>query len=74
MPSYQIQRQNANYGAKIQNKTCYVKNFNPVIYTYNTNFRGQGSPESYIKTINPSKLNGSYVKTFNNFYSDTNNY
>ena len=63
--------QNVNYGDKTQNKTSYIKKFNLTTYTYNTNFRGEGMNSSFIKTIHPSKLNGSFVKTFNNF--DNNN-
>jgi len=62
--------QNINYGGKIQNSTSNTKFFDqPYKYTLNKTFRGQGSPFSFIKTINPSKMNGSFVKTYNNIYN-----
>jgi hypothetical protein len=69
--------QNINYGEKTANATSYIKQFNN-LYThntydkYNTTFRGQGTLSSFIKTVNPSKINGSFVKTYNNYYSNSN--
>jgi len=60
--------QNTNYGERTQNSTSYVKKFDLPINAYNiysTTFRGGGTKTCFIKTINPSKLNGSFVKTFN---------
>jgi hypothetical protein len=65
-------KQNINYGGKTQNSTSYVKTFDLTSYTFNTNFRGQGTPFSFVKTINPSKLNGSFVKTYNSYYNSFN--
>jgi hypothetical protein len=64
--------QNINYGGKIHNSTSNVKTFDQTHYTFNTTFRGEGSPFSFIKTINPSKTNGSFVKTYNNYYNNNN--
>jgi hypothetical protein len=64
--------QNKNYGGKTENSTSYVKTFDLTSYTFNTSFRGQGSSFSFIKTINPSKINGSFVKTYNNYYNSYN--
>jgi len=64
--------QNINYGGKTQNSTSNTKLFELTSYTFNTTFRGQGSPFSFIKTINPSKNNGPFVKTFNNYYNSYN--
>lgn len=64
--------QNKNYGGKTENSTSYVKTFDLTPYTFNTTFRGQGSSFSFIKTINPSKINGSFVKTYNNYYNSYN--
>ena len=65
--------QNINYGGKTQNSTSNIKTFDITYkYTCNTTFRGEGSPFSFIKTINPSKNNGSFVKTFNNYYNSYN--
>jgi len=70
MPKQSINNKDVNYGEKIANSTSYVKQFNLTTYTmYNTTFRGEGSPFSFIKTINPSKYNGKFVKTFNNYNS-----
>jgi hypothetical protein len=66
-------KQNINYGDKTQNSTSYVKKFDN-FHThnkYNTTFRGQGTLSSFIKTLNPSKMNGSFVKTYNNYYSNS---
>jgi hypothetical protein len=60
--------QNTNYGERTKNSTSYIKSFNLPINAYNTHsttFRGDGTKTCFIKTINPSKLNGSFVKTFN---------
>jgi len=60
--------QNTNYGERTKNSTSYVKTFNLPINNnniYQTTFRGDGTKTSFIKTINPSKFNGSFVKTFN---------
>jgi hypothetical protein len=68
--------QNINYGEKIANDTSYIKKFNntyDVYNKYNTTFRGQGTLSSFIKTINPSKMNGSFVKTYNNYYNSNSN-
>ena len=62
-----IKQNNINYGEKIKNSTSYVKNFNQYYNIYNTNFRGDGSLTCFIKTFKPSKTNGSFVKTFNNY-------
>jgi hypothetical protein len=62
----QSNNENVNYGEKTQSPTSYIKQFNTTTNIYNTTFRGQGSPQSFIKAINPSKYNGSFVKTFNN--------
>jgi hypothetical protein len=67
--------QNTNYGEKTANATSYIKKFNntyEVYNKYNTSFRGQGTLSSFIKTVNPSKINGSFVKTYNNYYSNSN--
>jgi hypothetical protein len=72
MPISIIKNQNTNYGEKTQNKTSYVKKVSLPNYTYNTSFRGEGSRTSFVKTINPTKLGGSFVKTFNNYYDNTN--
>ena len=66
-------KQNINYGDKTQNSSSYVKkidNFN-TYDKYNTSFRGQGTLSSFIKTLNPSKMKGSFVKTYNNYYSNS---
>jgi hypothetical protein len=60
-------KQNINYGEKTQNSTSYVKKFNQCYNIYITNFRGEGTPDCFIKTFKPSKTNGSFVKTFNNY-------
>jgi hypothetical protein len=60
-------KQNLNYGEKTQNSSSYVKKINQCYDTQNTNFRGEGSPNCFIKTYKPSKMNGSFVKTFNNY-------
>jgi hypothetical protein len=65
-------KQNNNYGGKTQNSTSNIKTFEMTSYTFNTTFRGQGSPFCFIKTINPSKINGSFVKTYNNYYNSYN--
>jgi hypothetical protein len=67
-------KQNNNYGDKTENSTSYVKknnNFN-TYNNYTTTFRGQGTLSCFIKTVNPSKMNGSFVKTYNNYYSNFN--
>jgi len=70
--------QNINYGEKIANATSYIKKFDNKCETYNkydkynTTFRGQGTLSSFIKTINPSKMNGAFVKTYNNYNSNSN--
>jgi hypothetical protein len=63
----QSNNQNVNYGEKTQSPTSYIKQFNTITNINNTTFRGEGSPQSFIKTINPSKYNGIFVKTFNNY-------
>jgi uncharacterized protein YhfF len=63
---------NVNYGEKTPTATSYIKKINNtynVCNKYNTTFRGQGTLSCFIKTINPSKFNGSFVKTYNNYYS-----
>jgi len=72
MPKQITTFQTTNYGEKTQNPSSRTKKFNPTRYTYNTNFRGEGTNSSFIKSVNPSKFNGSFVKTFNNYYSNTN--
>lgn len=68
-------KQNINYGEKTANATSYIKKFDNVCDTYskhnkyNTTFRGQGTLSCFVKTINPSKMNGSFVKTYNNYYN-----
>lgn len=67
--------QKINYGEKTPNATSYIKkidntyNISNISNKYNTTFRGQGRLSSFIKTINHSKLSGSFVKTYNNYYS-----
>ncbi len=66
-------KQNINYGDKTQNSSSYVKKFdNFNTHGKNTTFRGQGTLSCFIKTLNPSKMNGSFVKTYNNYYSNSN--
>lgn len=60
-------KHNINYGEKNQNSTSYVKKIYQCYDHLNFNFRGEGTPNSFIKTYNPSKMNGSFVKTFNNY-------
>jgi uncharacterized protein YhfF len=68
-----MMNQNINYGEKTANATSYIKKFENTydIYNkynkYNTTFRGQGTLSCFVKTINPSKYNGIFVKTFNNY-------
>jgi hypothetical protein len=69
----QSNNQNVNYGEKTQSPTSYIKQFNTSTNIYNTTFRGEGSPQSFIKTINPSKYNGIFVKTFNNYNNNNSN-
>jgi len=65
--------QNTNYGGKTHNSTSYVKFFTYPRDKFSTNFRGEGTLSCFIKTPNPSKMNGSFVKTFNN-YNNYNNF
>lgn len=73
-----MMNRNINYGEKTANATSYIKKFDNTydIYNkydkYNTTFRGQGTLSCFVKTINPSKMNGSFVKTYNNYYSNSN--
>jgi len=67
-----MMKQNNNYGDKRENSTSYVKKINNTYDNYVTTFRGQGTLSSFIKTLNPSKMNGSFVKTYNNYYSNSN--
>lgn len=58
---------NVNYGDKIPNATSYVKQINNAISYRNIN-KKEPTTTAYVKTILPSKSNGSFVKTFNNYY------
>ena len=65
--------QNINYGGKTHNSTSYIKIFSYSRDAYNSTFRGEGTLTCFIKTTNPSKMNGSFIKTFNN-YNNCNNF
>jgi hypothetical protein len=67
--------QNINYGEKTATATSFIKKFDNKCHAYNkfnTTFRGQGTLSCFIKTIHPSKMNGSFIKTYNNYYSNSN--
>lgn len=57
----------SNYGVKIENPTSYVKNLKNTL-TNNNNNKKEQDLTSFVKSIAPSKNNGSFIKTFNNYY------
>lgn len=54
----------ANYGAKIQNGTSYVKNFQDETIT-----NRQPYLPVFVKAFSGKILKGNYVKNFNNYYA-----
>jgi len=55
----------SNYGVKIPNPTSSVKNFKNTLEVSSVS-KKKPTLTSYIKTIIPSRNNGSFIKTFNN--------
>jgi hypothetical protein len=62
----------SNYGLRIQNPTSYVKNLKKTLINSNNSNDNNNNNKtqdltSYVKSIVPSKNNGSFIKTFNNY-------
>ena len=59
----------SNYVVKIENPTSYIKNFKNTLINNNNNNTNKKEQDltGYVKSILPSKNNGSFVKTFNNY-------
>lgn len=62
-----MSKPNVNYGDKTPNVTSYVKKINTAISYSNSN-KKEPTTSAYVKTIFPTKSNGSFIKTFNNYY------
>lgn len=63
----------SNYGVKIPNSTSYVKTLTPSVINNidsdnnnNVSINRTFDLTGYVKSIIPSKNNGSFIKTFNN--------